>query len=417
MFQSGQAMATSLQKSGQRKGSKKEHGKSTPRIAFDKKDALYREASRIIASIERGGGSIKTLCYASPFPNKAALLGLVSETCRNVKVLKEVIAKSQLERERLSTHMLLVLLQDHLAGKLSCGPGVEAAILRHKTRLHAEWVRAKLKIGPTEAAERVKYARINSLKTQALQIEGAVADDVIPGLFRLPASFPLNHKCIQDGLVIVQDKASCMPPVILAPSPSDVVIDACAAPGNKTSLLCALMQNASTIYAFEKDPSRHRTLNAMLLKAGCKNVKTHCKDFLAVSPSDYPDVTLIQVDPSCSGSGMQLDLERSVSAPNDSLERLTKLSNFQLMILRHAMRFPSCRRVVYSTCSLYEIENEKVVERALAESPDWQAVRSVLPQWTRRGIPGYAFSQDVIRADPEKDRTHGFFVALLERKM
>ena len=410
-------MATYLQKSKETRNSKKERNKPAPRIVFDRKDALYREASRIISSIEQGKGSIKTLCYASKFPRKAALLGLVSETCKNVEMLKDVIAKSQLEKERLPRHMLLALLQDHLVGKLSCGPAVEAAILKHKARLHAEWVRAMLKIRqPREASERVKYARINSLKAQPLQIEGAVADDLIPDLFKLPHFFPLNHKYIQDGLVIVQDKASCMPPVVLAPSPSDVVIDACAAPGNKTSFLCALMQNKGTIYAFEKDPKRYRTLNSMLLKAGCKSVKAYCKDFLTVSPSDYPDATLIQVDPSCSGSGMQLALERSISEPYDSLERLTKLSNFQLMILKHAMRFPSCRRIVYSTCSLYEIENEKVVERALAESPAWQVVRSILPQWTRRGISGYAFSQDVIRADPKEDQTHGFFVVLFERK-
>lgn len=52
-----------------------------------------------------------------------------------------------------------------------------------------------------------------------------------------------------DGKIILQDKASCFPAYILAPPPQDdsVVIDATAAPGNKTSHLCAMMNNKGKV--------------------------------------------------------------------------------------------------------------------------------------------------------------------------
>jgi 16S rRNA C967 or C1407 C5-methylase (RsmB/RsmF family) len=52
-----------------------------------------------------------------------------------------------------------------------------------------------------------------------------------------------------DGRLILQDKASCFPAVVLAPPThrGSVIIDATAAPGNKTSHLSALMDNQGKV--------------------------------------------------------------------------------------------------------------------------------------------------------------------------
>lgn len=70
------------------------------------------------------------------------------------------------------------------------------------------------------------------------------------------------------------------------------------------------------------------------------------------------------MDPPCSGSGMtnRLSLyggfEGEVNEDND---RLYKLCGLQFKLLSHAMRdFPSAKRIVYSTCSLHQDENERV---------------------------------------------------------
>jgi putative methyltransferase len=54
-----------------------------------------------------------------------------------------------------------------------------------------------------------------------------------------------------DGRLILQDKASCFPAIVLAPPahPGSVIIDATAAPGNKTSHLSALMGNQGKVHA------------------------------------------------------------------------------------------------------------------------------------------------------------------------
>jgi len=230
------------------------------------------------------------------------------------------------------------------------------------------------------------------------------------------------------GKIILQDKASCFPAIILAPPSSEhaVVIDATAAPGNKTSHLSALMDGKGKLYAFERDKRRFSTLKSMLAKAACKNVQAINVDFLNVKPLDpqYANATHILLDPSCSGSGIvnRLDyLENEHDDNEEQEERLSKLATFQLKVIKHAMRFPRVQRIVYSTCSTHAIENEHVVHEALRSEE--AALRSfkltspgeVLPSWHRRGLPDelespeYALS--LIRCLPDEDATNGFFVA------
>lgn len=59
--------------------------------------------------------------------------------------------------------------------------------------------------------------------------------------------------------------------------------------------------------------------------------------------------------------------EPGASAP--SQERLRALAGFQQRALSHALTFPALRRLVYSTCSLCQEENEDVVQAALQQSP------------------------------------------------
>ena len=61
-----------------------------------------------------------------------------------------------------------------------------------------------------------------------------------------------NDPLYLSGRIILQDKASCFPAIVLSPPATDesVVIDATAAPGNKTSHLSALMGNKGKVTIF-----------------------------------------------------------------------------------------------------------------------------------------------------------------------
>ncbi len=125
---------------------------------------------------------------------------------------------------------------------------------------------------------------------------------------------------VASGALVVQQKASCFPAVALAPPPGAHVIDGCAAPGNKTCHLAALMGGRGTVVAFEQDARRHQLLKEQMALKGATTVTTVHGSFLDAEPQDYAHVTHILLDPSCSSSGMStsprnLTSSKRLSAP------------------------------------------------------------------------------------------------------
>lgn len=90
------------------------------------------------------------------------------------------------------------------------------------------------------------------------------------------------------------------------------------------------------------------------------------------------------------------------------------------MILKHALRFPSLVRCVYSTCSIYDMENECVIQEVITDpefSSKFELADNILPTWNHRGSNKFEFGHKCLRASPEENLTNGFFVALFQRKI
>ncbi|XP_021555999.2 28S rRNA (cytosine-C(5))-methyltransferase isoform X2 [Neomonachus schauinslandi] len=423
--------------------------------------ALYATAASVLAGVESRRGSIKGLVYASSFQNVKQLYALVCETQRYSAVLDAVIASAGLLRaeKKLRPHLAKVLVYELLLGKGFRGGGGRWKPLldRHQARLKAELARLKvqrrvsrnedlLQVGsrPGTASQVPRFVRVNTLKTslvdavdyfkrqgfsyqgRASSLEDARAlrgrcfllDPLLPELLVFPAQTDLHdHPLYRAGHLILQDKASCLPAALLAPPPGAHVIDACAAPGNKTSHLAALLQNQGKIFAFDLDAGRLASMATLLARAGVSCCELAEEDFLAVSPSDqrYRRVQYILLDPSCSGSGMPARQLEEPGAGTPSKARLQALAGFQQRALRHALTFPSLQRLVYSTCSLCQEENEDVVRDALQQNPGTFRLAPVLPSWPHRGLGTFPGAEYCLRASPETTLTGGFFVAVLER--
>lgn len=237
--------------------------------------------------------------------------------------------------------------------------GLNATVSRHKARLSAELTKTRLRKGfatldllrayVNQAAlsndqdgspqyAHPRWIRINTLRTTLAEqlsttfsdlervdsVKGVsnriskalYVDEHIPDLIAVSPTLNFtSSKPYREGKLIFQDKASCFPAYLLNPSREDgTLIDACAAPGNKTTHLAALLraqregEGEARVIACEKDAFRSKTLAKMTKLAdpeGIVTVKAE-QNFLKLVPTsrEFEGVTGLVLDPSCSGSGI-----------------------------------------------------------------------------------------------------------------
>ncbi|XP_037100202.1 probable 28S rRNA (cytosine-C(5))-methyltransferase [Syngnathus acus] len=416
--------------------------------------ALYTKAAEILDKVDKQQGALKTLVYESKFANIKQLFALVCQTQKFSSILEDIIASTKLLKyTKLKMPLAKVLVFDLLMGQgLKCGGSWKALVMKHRSRLQTELalMKVKRKVSRNEdllasnirepvGDQLPRYARVNILKTTmedtvdylkregftykgeasklddlTLTARGFVKDLHLPEVLVFPPKTDFHdHFLYKAGHIILQDKASCLPAFLLNPPPGSHVIDACAAPGNKSSHLAAIMKNRGRLFAFDLDAKRLATMSTLMLRAGVTCHQLANQDFLKVDPESklYGGVEYILLDPSCSGSGMVCLQDRTSADPQKDASRLASLASFQLRCLNHGLRFPRLKRLIYSTCSVHSQENEEVVTACLQQNPGFRLV-PLLPEWPERGLPPLS---QCLRASVNGMRTHGFFVALLER--
>ena len=167
----------------------------------------------------------------------------------------------------------------------------------------------------------------------------------------------------KNGEIYLQSLSSMMPVIALAPKSNENILDMAAAPGGKTTQIAAKTQNEAFITACEKNKIRAERLKYNIEKQGVTSVNILIED--ARNLSDYLSFDKILLDAPCSGSGTIYSQDSNLEKvfTQELVQRSVKT---QYELLKKAINIlKKGQEMIYSTCSILEVENEKNVEKLL----------------------------------------------------
>jgi len=261
------------------------------------------------------------------------------------------------------------------------------------------------------------YLRVNTLKASEKDVLKKLEDEKIqvervPKLmhtYRLvKARKPLvRTRGFREGYFYIQDMASSLAAEVANPKAGITVLDACAAPGAKTSYMAQLMGNKGRIFAVDYSKRRMHIWKRQMKRMGVKIAVPVIADVCRSLPTRV-DADLVVLDPPCTSTG-------AFGKMPSAKWRLTKrsvshMAQIQWMMLRScAERVKEGGFLVYSTCSVTVEENEVLIERFLKWHPEFTLVETE----PRVGLPGLRGQTKCQRLYPHVHNCNGFFIAKL----
>jgi 16S rRNA (cytosine967-C5)-methyltransferase len=224
-----------------------------------------------------------------------------------------------------------------------------------------------------------------------------------PPVTRLPG--------FEDGLFQVQGEASQLIGYLLSPASGERVLDACAAPGGKTTHLAELMDDVGEVLATDRSARGVRKIIDSAARLGLKSVRTDCTDIAQQSPPSDRLFDRILLDAPCSGLGT-LRAHPEIKWRRNEAD-VARLSTLQSELLKRVADWlKPAGVVVYSTCTLSRPENEGVVEGFLKTDGRFELENAAdyLPEQAKSMEQGRYF-----RALPHRHDTDGFFAARMTK--
>jgi 16S rRNA (cytosine967-C5)-methyltransferase len=217
---------------------------------------------------------------------------------------------------------------------------------------------------------------------------------------------------LKEGLFVIQDEASQLVSIIMDPRPGEKILDACAAPGGKTTHIAQRMENLGEICACDLHQDKLKQIEEGCERLGIKIVRTKIGNAVKTLPEPSGiKFDRVLADVPCSGFGtLRRNPDLKWRKEKEDIERLSEL---QFSILKNLSRYV-CEGglLVYSTCTVFHEENEDVVERFLSEQRAFKldSLLEVLPEKCH-----FFIKKGYFKTFPPADDLDGFFAARLRK--
>ena len=206
-----------------------------------------------------------------------------------------------------------------------------------------------------------------------------------------------NLQEFKDGFFTIQDLSAGQTAKILDPRPVEMVLDACSAPGGKTTYLAELMENKGKIKAWDIHEHRTKLVEQNANRLGINIIETQVKDATQYDKNLDEKFDKILLDVPCLGLGV---IKRKPDIKwQRKPEDIEEITLIQRKILENCSKYlKKVGTLVYSTCSILKEENEEIVIKFLSENKQFE-------------IDG----ENMVNILPNKEKD-GFFICKIYRK-
>lgn len=211
-----------------------------------------------------------------------------------------------------------------------------------------------------------------------------------------------NIDLFQKGYFTVQDEGAGIISIMLEPKQGQKILDACSAPGGKTTYIAELIKDNGEIIAWDLYPHRLELVKQNINRLGIKSIKTQVKDATILDESYIEKFDKILIDVPCLGFGvMKRKPDIKWQRNKQDIKKITKI---QIQILNICSNYlKKGGEILYSTCSILKKENQDIINEFLK-------LRNVEKNRTE-----VKFEKIMEKLILPKDKTDGFYICKLRK--
>jgi 16S rRNA (cytosine967-C5)-methyltransferase len=253
---------------------------------------------------------------------------------------------------------------------------------------------------------------IEDLDEEGFQIERS---PIIPEAIRALKGNLAFSRAFKKGFITIQDESSMLAAYALGPNENELILDACAAPGGKSTHIAETMKLTGGVISLDLHEHKVKLINENAKRLGLGNIRTIAMDSRNAGDhfeKEYFDRILL--DAPCSGLGV---MRRKPDMKYTKKEQdLYQLSTIQQNLLDSVS--PLVKKggiLVYSTCTVDKEENENTVSKFLDDHPEFEldiTFKDRMPEAIQPLVTdGY------LQIFPQDFGSDGFFIASLRKKV
>lgn len=265
-------------------------------------------------------------------------------------------------------------------------------------------------------------ARVNTYKTdvqsvlERLQQEGIEASNagLAPDAVEVNAGNLLNTTDFKNGNITIQDESSMLVGLAMGVEGGMKILDACAAPGGKTTHIAELMNNEGQVFALDLHDHKVELIKEKAKHLQLTNIEVFAKDSRkAADLFEEESFDRILLDAPCSGFGV---IRRKPEIKWTKTEAdITNLARIQAELLASVAKLLKPGGIlVYSTCTIDQEENSSQVEQFLEKHPNFIPDEDLINRMPEQVKP-YVQENGQVQLLPQYFGTDGFFISAFKK--